>query len=291
MFPYIYIDPKWFGGIEPFGVLVAIGVLFGAELARRHAYRTGLNLEELRRLAFYTLLFGFVFAHLVDVFFYQPGWWDKDKLLPLKLWAGISSYGGFFGGVLGFVFYWKVRSGKNRLPPDEPGRLAAGHGLAYADAAAYGALGGWVFGRLACAVVHDHVGKPTDFVLAVKFEAGNPSGIPAGTFHDLGLYEFLYLLLLCVAFVLWLRRPRREGLVLGAFAVAYTVPRFFFEFLRWDATDPRYLGLTPAQWFSVAGFLAGVWFLRFALTRSEPAPESYKAYDKYLEIPGTAEEE
>jgi len=285
VFPYFHIDPAWIGGLEPFGVIVAIGVLFGAELARRHAERTGLNLEELRRLAFYTLLFGFVLAHVIDVLLYQPGWWDKDKLLPFKLWAGISSYGGFLGGVLGFVFYWKVRSGRNRLPEDEPGRLARTHPLAYGDAAAYGSLGGWVFGRLACAVAHDHVGKPSDFILAIRFPEGNPSHIPPGSFHDLGFYEFLYLTALFVVFVLVWRKPRREGMALGAFAMAYTVPRFFFEFLRWSETDPRYLGLTPAQWFSIAGFVAGVLFVRHAVRRSQPPPATYDGYDVYLRAP------
>ncbi|MBT8493720.1 MAG: prolipoprotein diacylglyceryl transferase, partial [Deltaproteobacteria bacterium] len=134
MFPYVYIDPDWIGGIEPFGVLVAIGVLFGAEMARRHALRTGLNLEELRRMAFYALVVGFISAHQVDLFFYQSGWFEEDPWRPFKLWAGISSYGGFMGGAAGLAFYIWVRSGKNKLPPDEPGRLAHAHPVAYADA-------------------------------------------------------------------------------------------------------------------------------------------------------------
>lgn len=288
MLPYLHIDPAWLGGLEPFGVIIAIGVLFGAEVARRHAERTGLNLEELRRMAFYALVFGFTISHLVDVFLYQPGWWDKDPLLPVKLWAGISSYGGFLGGVVGVVFYIKLRSGRNKLPPDEPGRLAHAHPLAYADATAYGSAGGWVFGRLACASAHDHVGKPSDFFMAVDFPAGNPSGIPTGPHHDLGAYEFLWLLVIFFVLFLVLRRPRREGLVLGLFAVMYTIPRFFFEFLRYAETDPRYFGLTPAQWFSIAGLFAGIMFIRRALTRSEPAPDNYKAFDVYLTTPQDA---
>jgi len=282
VFPYVYIDPDWIGGIEPFAVIVAIGVLFGAELARRHAERTGLNLEEFRRMVFYALVIGFLVSHWVDVLFYQPEWW-KDPVVLLEVYAGISSYGGFLGGVLGVVFYIRYRSGKNRLPEDEPGRLANAHPLAYADAMAFGSAGGWVFGRLACSVAHDHVGKPSDFFLAVDFPAGNPSGIPAGSFHDLGLYEFFWLTFIFVALVVLLRKPRREGFVLGLFAVAYTVPRFFFEFLRWTDTDPRYAGLTPAQWFSVAGLVVGGAILRHALRRSKPAPESYEAYDVYLQ--------
>jgi phosphatidylglycerol:prolipoprotein diacylglycerol transferase len=233
-------------------------------------------------MVFYALVLGFVCSHLVDVLFYQPGWWDKDPLLPLKVWAGISSYGGYLGGVLGVLFYTYVRSGRNQLPPDEPGRLAHRFPVAYADALAYGCIGGWMFGRLACAIAHDHIGLASTFVLAVDFPAGAIKDLPAGSYHDLGLYEFLYLTCVFGVFTWLLRRPRREGLLLGLFAVAYTLPRFFFEFLRLPTTDPRYAGLTAAQWFSVAGLCAGIYFLRRAVKKAPPAPKSYRAYDVHL---------
>ena len=56
--------------------------------------------------------FGFIGAHVFDVLAYQPGRLSEDPLLIFKLWQGISSYGGFIGGVFGFAVYIK----KHHLP-------------------------------------------------------------------------------------------------------------------------------------------------------------------------------
>ena len=71
--------------------------------------------------------------------------------------------------------------------------------------------------------------------------------------------------------------------MLGAFCMLYAVPRFFFEYLRWEETDPRYAGLTPAQWFSIAAFTAGATLVYRAYKKGKPAPADYTAYDVYLE--------
>ncbi len=99
--------------IEPFGVLVALGVLYGTRLLDKYAAWHRGDEAHTRGLTWWLLISGFVGAHLFDVIAYQ---WDKlaeDPLLLLKITSGISSYGGFIGGSLGFATYvwWK------RLPP------------------------------------------------------------------------------------------------------------------------------------------------------------------------------
>lgn len=71
-------------------------------------------------------------------------------------------------------------------------------------------------------------------------------------FHDLGLYEFLYLALFVVPMMLWLdRRPRRAGFFFVVSFVGLYVPvRFLLDFLR--VGDVRYGPFTPAQWVAVA---------------------------------------
>ena len=66
-------------------------------------------------------------------------------------------------------------------------------------------------------------------------------------FHDLGLYEFLYLLFIVIpTFSYWNRQRRQPGFYLNAFAVLYLPVRFALEWLR--ISDVRYVRLTPAQW-------------------------------------------
>jgi prolipoprotein diacylglyceryltransferase len=66
-------------------------------------------------------------------------------------------------------------------------------------------------------------------------------------FHDLGLYECLFLILVVIpAFFYWDRHRRGRGFYLVAFAALYLPVRFGLDFLR--VSDARYLRLTPAQW-------------------------------------------
>jgi prolipoprotein diacylglyceryltransferase len=134
---------------------------------------------------------------------------------------------------------------------------------------------------MGCAVVHDHIGRATDFVLAVDFPAGKYALIPAGgVHHDLGLYEALFLMpLLCgVILVVGAMKRRRDGTMLAVAGFGYAIPRFFLEYLRLETSDPRYLGFTPAQYFSmlvVAGCLALLYRLyvagKFTLAPDAPA--------------------
>jgi phosphatidylglycerol:prolipoprotein diacylglycerol transferase len=128
------------------------------------------------------------------------------------------------------------------------------------------------FGRAGCASVHDHVGIATSFPLAVDFPAGNPTGV-VGPHHDLGLYELGLWLVLLPLMVVLMRTRRRPGWIVGVIATAYAIPRFFLELLRREASDPRYGGLTPAQWFCIATVVtAGVLFA-WIYTRPSDTPQ------------------
>lgn len=248
-----YLEPLSIGPVNSFGVLVMIGVYLGSMVAYRHGARTGLDDRQVRRMAAFCGVAGLLGAHVVDVLLYQPGWSIGALLNPL---AGISSMGGVAGGVIGFTLF---------------AHLSKVHPLRYADTAAIGVLVLLVFGRAGCASVHDHVGVATDFALAVDFPRGNAAGV-VGPHHDLGLYELTLLLVLLAVVAVVARKPRRPGLIVGLLAVSYAVPRFFFDFLRRPETDPRYLGLTFAQWATVALVIAGVWILVKITCAATPEP-------------------
>jgi phosphatidylglycerol---prolipoprotein diacylglyceryl transferase len=256
-----YLEAPSLGPVNSFGVLVMLGVLFGAAAAYRHAERLGLDPVHTRRLALVCGICGLLGAHLVDLFLYQPGWADQEGAIwrLLNPFAGISSYGGLIGATLGFVLFAHV-SGLEKLR--------------YADAAIVGGLVLLTFGRAGCASVHDHIGVATEFPLAVEFPPGNPGGV-VGPHHDLGLYEFVLLLGLLTITASLIRTPRRPGWLVGFVAVFYSVPRFFLDFLRSPSSDPRYFELTPAQWSSIAAFLAGAGVLVWVYTIRESPPEKH----------------
>jgi prolipoprotein diacylglyceryltransferase len=97
----------------------------------------------------------------------------------------------------------------------------------------------------------------------------------AGYYHNLGFYELLYMLFLCaVLFGLtrWRRRP--VGLLAPVIGALYAPVRFFLDFLRVDAHhDPRFAGLTFAQWVSLILAVAAVALVIRVLRHDTPAAE------------------
>jgi len=208
---------------------------------------------------------GFVMGHVVTVLAYHPERLATDGIWSLlRLWEGFSSFGGFLGAVLGAVVFFKY------IRP-RPFWL-------HADLVAYGFPFGWIFGRMGCASVHDHIGSLTTFPLGMEFPKGyRVEGFDvAGVRHELGLYEALIFLVFAAAW-LWLgRQQRKPGFFVGWLAVMYAPIRFGLDFLRNDDLpirfqDARYYHLTPAQWGCFVMLALGVWVL--ATTQRGPTAE------------------
>ncbi len=242
--------------LEPFGILVATGVLLGSWIARKRAEKLNLDDDQLRVLIGYILVCGFIGAHVFDVLWYQQEKFAEDRWLLLRIWEGISSYGGFIGAAIGLVlFVWRHRPA---------------HTLALADAICWGLLPGFAFGRLGCTVVHDHPGSVTDFFLGFSYPNGVIHGLPAAIRHNLGFYEFLYLALIGGVFWLLTRWQRPVGFAVGFLCIAYAPVRFYLERFRLESSDPRYLDAlnwTFAQYASVVTLLGGVAIMVYAYKR------------------------
>lgn len=269
MVPYVE-QPAWDIGpltIHLFGLLVAAAVLSGYQIAIRRAERFGLDPLDGERIAFTAIVVGLIGAHLYSVLAYFPEQVAENPLLLLKIWDGISSFGGIIGGLLGiwFVFRFRLRS------------LSAARKWAHIDALAFAFTFAWFFGRLGCTFAHDHPGHITDFFLGISleseearefirrayFNAGRLAELPPAhelrklAFHDLGWYEWLYTTIVMIPAMLFLdRKPRRPGTFVAAFFIIYSPVRFAMDFLR--IADERYLGLTPGHWAAFGVLGAGI---------------------------------
>ncbi|NOK04578.1 prolipoprotein diacylglyceryl transferase [Myxococcus xanthus] len=246
--------------IEPFGILVAVGILLAARLLGRNAEREGLNPEPLADFAPWGVGVGVVVGHWVHLFFYHPEELSKSPFQILKVWDGLSSFGGLLGGILAAVVFFKVR--KLRFSD-------------YADSFALGVAPGWAVARLGCFAVHDHPGVPTDFFLAVAF--------PGGPRHDLGMYDAMALFAISGVLYALRNAGKLKGRLLPLLAVLYATCRFFFDYLRatdMAYVDARYFGLTPAQYGCIALVLYGLWGVlrpRAPGTASSPPPSAPKS--------------
>ncbi len=281
--------------IQSFGIIVAVGVLIGAALLRRYAEWHGVDDDDIRSLLGWVTVCGFLGAHEFDMIAYNwakigdstivnpASWWPSflpvgmypsNWPLPLKIWDGISSYGGFIGGAIGFaIFVWWKR--KNvRL---------------FADITIVGLLPAFSIGRIGCTVVSDHIGAAVDpskwyAFLAMDYprrlNLGHLSEYYPGTSEyirawNLGLVELLYLIPVN-ALILWLAfrpKPRMNaGFITVLTGLLYAPVRFFLDYLRPEDSDPRHLGLTFAQWASILAFGAAAYALS-RIMKNGTAPE------------------
>ncbi|MDP6931757.1 MAG: prolipoprotein diacylglyceryl transferase [Myxococcota bacterium] len=244
--------------IDPWATLVAVGFILGLEMARARGIREGLAVPDVVDGTVFTVGMGFVVGHLVHVLAYNPHQIAEQGVMALlRIWAGFSSTGGFLGAVLGSVLFYTVI----RKRPFWP----------HADAIMFGFPFGWTFGRLGCFMAHDHIGRPTDFFLAVDFP-----GSWGGPRHDLGLYEALWTAGIALTFWLLRNRSVRPGFFLGMWCFLYAPARFGMEFLRntdLAGADVRWLGLTPAQYGALLTAVAGLWLVRRG-TMAAPDEES-----------------
>ncbi len=250
-----------------FGVSVAAGVLLGMQFCLRYAKAKDLDEWYARDQIFWILVFGFIISHWISVLFYFPERVYENPWVLAMIWNGLSSVGGFFGAFIGM--HWFARRNKQSV-------------MVYADMNIFGLLIGMVFGRIGCALVHDHPGKIVDpgAFMAVgpwgcycpEGGAASPTCCPAGQEiyrYDLGLNELLVLLVLAgFVYFLWDWKNAAPGRLTGLVSLVYGPTRFALDFMREDkvtagvgSPDLRYFGLTPAQYFSLAFAVVGVWLL------------------------------
>jgi phosphatidylglycerol:prolipoprotein diacylglycerol transferase len=238
--------------IYMFGVLVAIGVIVGDRIVVAQGEKRGLDKQDVRFLNARIVIGGFIMAHLVSVIFYFPERIKENPLVLLNVWSGLSSFGGFLGAFLAFLYYTK-REKIDRL--------------AYADSVALGLSVGWIFGRTGCFTAHDHPGRLTSFFLAVNY--------PGGPRHDLGFYELLFTIGMTIVLFQYAKKPRAPGHVIGLAALIYAPIRFGLDFLRatdyGSHPDQRYAGLTPAQWACLALLVLGLRLMGLIPARPRPA--------------------
>lgn len=247
---------------KPFGILVALGAYVGSWLAIRQGRRLGFDERSLTSFLIWVAVSGFVLGHVLDTLFYYPERWMRDPLSLLRLWEGLSSFGGFVGALVGgLAWTWHHKA---RLLP-------------YADVVSSAFPVAWCFGRAGCAVAHDHPGRHSDAWFAVAY--------PDGGRFDLGLYELLLTLPIAALFLVLRRKPRPWGFYAGTMCVAYAPARFALDFLRsrdLSISDARYASLTPAQWGCFGLLALGAVVLWRALA-SAGTPEAFAVPPPALE--------
>lgn len=283
-FPEVTIGPLT---LRTFGAMVGLGVLIGAWVAARYVERFGVSREDTYKLATRLVIAGIVGSRLTWVVSH----WDQidSPIDIIAVWeGGLQFSGGFIAAVIVGIPTFRTWSRPLRW------RSLDGYAL--------GLTIGLAIGRIGCYSVGEHFGSESDFFLANRYDGGDVREhfigderlVPGMTFHNTSLYELLHLLVLFG--LLWLvkERARRRstelppGTLVGIFTIWYGLGRFVTDFAR--VNDNTVLGLTGAQFMTLAMVPAGLWILFRVrhLVAAEPfdIPDPAPAGDDVAEAEG-----
>ncbi len=242
MIPYFEFTSFTIGPltVQVWGLLAVLGFAAALWVAYRTARSRGLSAPALLDLGFWVILAALVGAR----FFFVINHWSfftDDPLAALRVWEGGESFfGGLaFGSLAGFIFLKR-----RRLPF-----------LPFADVVFAALPLGYAIGRIGCFLIHDHLGRPTNFFLGVEY-----GGI---TRHETSLYAIIYGLLIFALLRVVLNRVwfrSRPGSLTALFLISYGAIRFGVDFLRatdLPGADLRWWGLTGGQFLAAALFVTG----------------------------------
>lgn len=247
--------------IHGFGLMVALGLYLGTEMAMAKAKRDGLDPDIINRVVTWMIAGIFVGGHLGHALFYEPHKIAEDPLYLFKVWDGLSSFGGFI--VTAFLCWLFFRKENNRVKKSNKTRQANGKKLLlpvraahYGDCVIYGFPMAFGFGRIGCFMAHDHPGLESNFFLAVQGVCENHWGKVEYACHDLGLYEAMWACTMIGVVAILDKKTRFPGFYLAMIPIVYAPFRVFFDSLR--TADTRYAGLTPAQYGAMVLFFVGL---------------------------------
>ena len=250
--------------VHGFGIMVALGLFLGTNMAMDKAKRDGLDPDIINRVVTWMIAGIFIGGHLGYALFYEPQRIQEEGLIYLlKFWDGLSSFGGFF--FTAFLCHVFFRKENKRVQRENRARREAGQTrfafpvktLHYSDCIIYGFPMAFGLGRVGCFMAHDHPGLVSSFPLAVYGICQETWGDTSIACHDLGLYEAIWALtLIPVIRMMDKAKGRFQGYYMAFVLMYYAPVRFSLDYLR--TVDARYFGLTPGQYASIALFLMGL---------------------------------
>ena len=237
-FTTIYLGPIPF---QVWGFFVALGMILSIIIIWKRANKLNLDKEQVLDQATWMIVLGIIFSRIFHVVFYEPISYIENPINVFKIWnGGLSSFGGMFGAVLGFLLYIKLKS-INKKKINKIINLMS-----------FASVYGWIVGRLGCFMIHDHIGEKSDIWFAIQ--------TPNGARLEMAMLEIMGLIPLAIIFFIWKNKKSKYKLFFPVLCMYYGILRFILDFFRAtdiSHADVRYLGLTPGQYFAILIFVVG----------------------------------
>lgn len=250
--------------IYSYGLMIGIGVVMVMWLSERSAKKEGLNHLKILDLMLVVFLASIVGGRLLRVFLDWNNY-SSDLLKIFKIWeGGFDFYGGLILAIPVGIWYLQ----RNKLPVLNTIDLV----ITYVPLAT-------AFGRIGCFLEGCCHGTLTTVPWAVRFpkwfsaqdgiigtpafvqhvnmhliESSSTLSLPV---HPTQLYSSLYLFIIFFILVILRKHKHFNGEILSAYFIAYSIARFFIEFLRGDA-QIIFWGISLYQLCSIVFFITGI---------------------------------
>jgi prolipoprotein diacylglyceryl transferase len=239
-----------------YGIIIALGMLAGINLACADAKRRGQNPEVYLDFAMYAIIFSIIGARTYYVIFE----WDMYKNDLLQIFnlrgGGLAIYGGVIAAVITLIVFTKVK--KQSF-------------FSMADSGVLGLILGQIIGRWGNFFNAEAFGGYTDSLFALRYRldivgtgmlnndvlshAVETDGVKYIQVHPTFLYESCWNLALLI-FMLWYRKRKKfDGEVFFIYLGGYGLGRMIIEGLRTDSL------LLPHTNIAVSQLLAGICFV------------------------------
>ncbi|MDH6127152.1 prolipoprotein diacylglyceryl transferase [Kitasatospora sp. GP82] len=265
----LYLGPV---PLRAYAFCIIIGVVVAVWLGSKRWVARGGAKHTVGDIAVWAVPFGLVGGRLYHVITDHQLYFGNgmNPWNAFKIWEGGL---GIWGAIaLGAVGAW---IGARRRGVPLP---------AYADAIAPGIALAQACGRWGNWFNQELYGKPTTLPWGLKIHKVMPDGtVVDGVFHPTFLYESLWCIGVALL-VIWADRrfTLGHGRAFAVYVAAYTVGRFWIEYLRIDEAH-HFLGLRLNDWTSIVVFLGAVAYL-VIVGRKRPGREAPDSIDPAARI-------
>lgn len=306
MFPNIGIELNDLGqsisvfGLEIafYGIIIAIGVIAGYQVAQYLAKRSGQDSELYLDFALFAIISSIFGARLYYVIFA----WDEFKDNPLHIFnfrtGGLAIYGGLIAGIICAVIYSRVKKINMFLFMDTcaPALLigqAIGRWGNFFNREAFGKYYDGLFSMLLdIRDVHSDYRRPIEMIsskyaekpealeriLEIRDKTVLIDGATYIQVHPTFLYESLFSFALVLFMILYTKHKKFDGEILLMYFIGYGFARFWIEGLR---TDQLFLWGSPiavSQVLSAALVLIGIvlYIYNYRKAKNKKDDDKYK---------------
>jgi phosphatidylglycerol:prolipoprotein diacylglycerol transferase len=251
--PQINIGPY---GLRLYGMTMALAVLIGYLVARKHSWRFGVSKEGVDEISFWLIIVAFFGARIYYVAFNWQ-FFENNLSEVYKIWhGGLSIYGAVITGIIFILIYARSKAYSTFQLLD----LTA---LSMPLAQAIGRFGNF-FNQEA-------YGLPTNLPWKMYIDAMNrPLQYRQDSFfHPTFLYESIASVIIYFVLSKFVLGKWRPGMLAFVYIGLYSVARFFIESIRLDSS---YLhGIKVDQITAVVGVLVAGIMLIFLLRKGQSA--------------------